>query len=330
MKLRVSKVQARKLLKRKVNEGRNILLGLYNPLSVYNWFKGTKEILNRVFVSSRMSNELHGRMLSLALDWQQSNEGNDFKLLNKSVTQLENLWKNVGRADTNSKDSPGARKKNHSRSKKMDSNLDNSISSNGDATKINSSKKTRSNSPQNVSAQLAKHRSRVRSPVIAKKGVTATLEVGLRNAVPKSDCFIVHGHDEGAKEFCARFIEKLGLSAIILHEQPNAGRTIIEKFEHHANVGYAVVLMTPDDVVVSGSDPKNTKLRARQNVIFELGYFIGKLGRGKVCVLYKGRVEIPSDYQGVLYIPMDPAGSWKMALAKEIKNAGIEVDLNKI
>jgi len=144
------------------------------------------------------------------------------------------------------------------------------------------------------------------------------------------DIFIVHGQDDAVKETVARFVEKLGLRAIILHEQPNAGRTIIEKFEDHSNVGFAIVLMTPDDIGAPMEKKDEIKLRARQNVILELGYFMGKLGRGKVCALYKEGVEIPSDYQGVLYIPMDASGTWKMALAKEIKNAGIEVDLNKV
>lgn len=153
-------------------------------------------------------------------------------------------------------------------------------------------------------------------------------------AIPKAGLgvFIVHGHDEAAKESVARFVEKLGLRAIILHEQPNAGRTIIEKFEAHATVSFAIVLLTPDDVAMTkvGGRRKQSKPRARQNVILELGYFMGKLGRGRVCALYKKEVEIPSDYQGILYIPMDSAGAWRMALAKEIKNAGIDVDLNKL
>lgn len=144
------------------------------------------------------------------------------------------------------------------------------------------------------------------------------------------DVFIVHGHDEAAKESVARLIEKLGLHAIILHEQPNAGRTVIEKFEGFSNVGFAVVLLTPDDIGADKDKRDELKPRARQNVILELGYFTGKLGRGRVCALYKEGVEIPSDYQGVLYIPMDDAGGWRMSLAKEIKQAGIEVDLNRI
>jgi predicted nucleotide-binding protein len=144
------------------------------------------------------------------------------------------------------------------------------------------------------------------------------------------EIFVVHGHDESSKESAARFVEKIGLTAIILHERPNAGRTIIEKFEDYSNVGFTIVLLTPDDVGAPKDKPNETEFRARQNVILELGYFMGKLGRGRVCALYKEGVEIPSDYQGVLYIPMDPAGVWKMQLAKEIMNAGIEVDLKKL
>lgn len=145
-----------------------------------------------------------------------------------------------------------------------------------------------------------------------------------------SDIFIVHGHDEDAKQTVARFIDKLDLNPIILHEQPNAGRTVIEKFEDYSSVGFAVVLMTPDDVGGSVNERDNLRLRSRQNVVFELGFFLGKLGRKRVCALYKEGVEIPSDYQGVLFVPMDKDGGWKLLLAREIKAAGISIDLNKV
>ncbi|HAS8565760.1 TPA: nucleotide-binding protein [Vibrio vulnificus] len=129
----------------------------------------------------------------------------------------------------------------------------------------------------------------------------------------------------------ARFMEKLGLDVIILHERPNEGKTIIEKFESNSNVDFAVVLMTADDkggtVSSSASDHR---LRARQNVIFELGYFIGKLGRKKVCALYEQGVEIPTDYHGVVYVEFDDKGMWRFQLAKELKNNGINIDLNKL
>ena len=139
--------------------------------------------------------------------------------------------------------------------------------------------------------------------------------------------FLVHGHDTSAKESTARFLEKLQLVPVILHEQANEGRTIIEKFEAHANVGYAVVLLTPDDVGASASAPDKLVNRARQNVILELGYFTGKLGRRRVCGLFKPGVEIPSDFHGVLFIELDEQGGWRTRLAQELVGAGMKIDL---
>jgi predicted nucleotide-binding protein len=140
--------------------------------------------------------------------------------------------------------------------------------------------------------------------------------------------FLVHGHDEAAKESVARFLEQIGLDTVVLHEKPSAGRTIIEKFEDYSAVGYAVVILTPDDTCSAGEGKPSVR-RPRQNVIFELGFFVGKLGRERVCALYKQDTEIPSDYQGVLYVPMDESGGWRLEVAREMKHAGMEVDLNK-
>ena len=141
--------------------------------------------------------------------------------------------------------------------------------------------------------------------------------------------FLVHGHDDKTLHETARFLEKLKQDVTILREQPNEGRTIIEKFEEYANVGFAVILLTPDDhggPIDSPQEEQNP--RARQNVVFELGYFIGRLGRNRVCALYAEGVEIPSDYSGVLYIPFDEQGAWRLALAKEMKAAGLPIDMN--
>ena len=116
---------------------------------------------------------------------------------------------------------------------------------------------------------------------------------------------------------------------MILHEQPNRGRTIIEKFEKHSDVQFAVVLLTPDDIGAPISDPTKKKKIARQNVILELGYFIGKLGRERVCPIYVKGVELPSDLLGVLWVAYDESGEWRSKLAKEIQAAGIKVDLGK-
>lgn len=146
------------------------------------------------------------------------------------------------------------------------------------------------------------------------------------------EVLIVHGHDEGARESLLRFIEKSGLNPIVLHELPDKGRTIIEKLEDHTNVSYAIVLLTPDDAGApedKAEKKEEWKGRARQNVVFELGMLVGKLGRSRVCVLRKGGVEIPSDYHGVIYEDMDSGGGWRLELAKEIRAAGIDIDLNR-
>ena len=141
--------------------------------------------------------------------------------------------------------------------------------------------------------------------------------------------FVVHGHDDGLKETVARFLAKLDLEPVILHEQPNRGRTVIEKFVEHSDVAFAVVLFTPDDVGYPAGKVDESRPRARQNVVLELGFFMAALGREKVCVLYKDGVDVPSDYSGVLYEEVDSKGAWRFRLARELKSAGIEVDLNR-
>lgn len=145
---------------------------------------------------------------------------------------------------------------------------------------------------------------------------------------PPSSVFIVHGHDELAKTEIARFIENLGLEAIILHEKVSAGKTIIEKIEEYSNVGFGVVLYTPCDQGCKIDDKKNIRYRARQNVVFEHGYLIGKIGRKNVCALVKGNIEIPNDISGVVYVPFK--GEWKLILAKELRNSGYLVNMNLV
>lgn len=143
--------------------------------------------------------------------------------------------------------------------------------------------------------------------------------------------FIVHGHDDTKKTEVARLIEKAGLNATILHEQPNMGRTIIEKFEDHAaEAGFAVVIATADDQGAAMGAKEDTKPRARQNVILELGYFTGRLRRKNVCLLYEPGVELPSDMLGVVYIELDEKGSWNLALAKEMRAAGLDFKLEAL
>ena len=150
-----------------------------------------------------------------------------------------------------------------------------------------------------------------------------------RDGIPPSqNIFIVHGHDEGALQTVARFIEQIGFDAIILSEQANQGRTIIEKIEAHRDVGFAVVLLTPDDTGCKVGEVPNP--RARQNVLLELGYFLAHLGRERVCTLAKGKLEIPTDFAGVVWEALDVGGAWKSRLARELKAAGYAIDWNKV
>ncbi|MCL1640834.1 TIR domain-containing protein [Elizabethkingia anophelis] len=144
--------------------------------------------------------------------------------------------------------------------------------------------------------------------------------------------FIVHGHNVAMKQEVARTLGKLSLEPIILHEQPDGGKTIIEKFTDYSDVGFAIILLSADDTAYQKNDPDKIQNRARQNVILELGYFLGKLGRNKVLSLYEenSNLEIPSDYMGVLFTPYDNHGSWKTKLARELRHVGYEIDAEKI
>lgn len=156
------------------------------------------------------------------------------------------------------------------------------------------------------------------------------------NANPESDSappkkikgdtvFIIHGHDNELKAQLQLLLKVAGVNNFVLHEQPDKGRTIIEKLvEETEQSGYAIALLTPDDLVDDG------KNRARQNVILELGYFLGKIGKERVRIIVRDDVEIPSDLQGILYEKYDSAGAWKMKLLKEIQAVGIYVDLNAV
>lgn len=152
-----------------------------------------------------------------------------------------------------------------------------------------------------------------------------------KNSYEKSNkkVFIVHGRDNLAKTEVARFLENLKLKPIILHEQANSGDTIIEKIEKNSDVGFAVILYTPCDIGGLNDNQNNLKPRARQNVVFEHGYLIGKIGRRNISALVKGDVETPNDISGIAYTSMDGDG-WKLQLAKELRAAGYNIDFNLI
>jgi len=128
-----------------------------------------------------------------------------------------------------------------------------------------------------------------------------------RSPAKTNKVFVVHGHDEIAKTNLEVFLHEIGLEPVVLHRQADEGLTIIEKFEKHSDVGYAFILLTPDEIAYIKADEskddnaRHKEFRARPNVIFEFGYFVGKLGRSRVCCLYTGDVSLPSDVSGMIY-----------------------------
>ncbi len=139
--------------------------------------------------------------------------------------------------------------------------------------------------------------------------------------------FIVHGHDGELKEKVARRLEQQGIEAIILSEQANRGKTIIEKLEAYSDVRVAIALFTQDDLGAAKEEKENEKYRARQNVVFEAGYFMGYLGRENTIIIVDENVEIPGDLSGMVYTTKD---NWEFEMLKELNAAGIKIDMNKL
>jgi predicted nucleotide-binding protein len=150
----------------------------------------------------------------------------------------------------------------------------------------------------------------------------------------KTKVFIVHGHDELIKSDLEIFLREIGLQPVVLHREADGGRTIIEKFEKYSNVGYAFILLTPDDIGYPVSEEgkpdseRKKERRARQNVIFELGYFVAKLGRQNVCCLYKQDVALPSDISGIAYKKFQHSfQEVTLHIIKDLKQAGFHITL---
>lgn len=145
----------------------------------------------------------------------------------------------------------------------------------------------------------------------------------------KNNIFIVFGHDEAMKDAVCSFLRSLQINPVVLNEEPNGGRTLIEKFEENTlHINYAIILMSDNDDIGCEFDKQDYKPRARQNVILELGYFVGKLGRrNHICVLKKDSVEEPSDILGIVYTKYkEGSNEWKLKLADELIAAHFDID----
>jgi predicted nucleotide-binding protein len=181
---------------------------------------------------------------------------------------------------------------------------------------------------RDINVQLRKLSS-IRQQLNLYKSLTPNTRDGSMSPYLGEKIFIVHGHDGDTKLQVTEFVERVtGERPVILHEQADSGRTIIEKFEEHASdAGFAIILLTADDLG-KAKDATQLNPRARQNVVLEFGYFMAKLGRGRVVALHEAGVELPSDVTGVLYKSL--AGNWHTELARELKAADIEIDFSRI
>lgn len=183
---------------------------------------------------------------------------------------------------------------------------------------------------QRAEDELNQQRTRLRSiatglPLYGSSAPEGAGEAVVRDLDGRPQVFVVHGHDKAVREAVARTIERVGLEAVLLREKPNQGRTLLEKLIDHAvPAKYAVVILTGDDLGGAKAATQQSP-RARQNVVFEFGLFVGLLGRDKVCVLYEQGVELPSDVQGIAHYPLDDAEAWRTSLVDEMAAGGLPV-----
>ncbi len=141
--------------------------------------------------------------------------------------------------------------------------------------------------------------------------------------------FIVHGRNLNMRDKVTSLIGRLKLDYVILESEHNGGTTIIEKFLKYSNeCEYAIILFSADDIGKLIDSNEDEKFRPRQNVILELGYFLGTVGRKNIIILHEigKQIEKPSDFDGIVYEPFDDYGAWKNKLIKEMKKAKIYID----
>jgi predicted nucleotide-binding protein len=139
---------------------------------------------------------------------------------------------------------------------------------------------------------------------------------------------MIHGRNEEKNFAVADFLKKLDLDLINSPDELDSGFNLIEQFEKNSSVDFAVILLTGDDIVYPKGKSKEPKPRPAQNVIFEFGFLIGRLKKNLICGLYEEGLDLPSEYERNIFIPYDKGGLWKLLLARAMKTAKIDVDMN--
>jgi predicted nucleotide-binding protein len=163
--------------------------------------------------------------------------------------------------------------------------------------------------------------------------ILVTTQQAMSGSDVRRRVFVVCGIDGELKQVVTNTLTKLRLVPVVMCEEPSQGRKIVEHFQEYCDVGFAVVLLSPDDSVYVKDEPlTKRKLRPRQDVVFELGFLLGKLGKSNVLVFFKecANFEIPTDFEGIKVAALDDRDSWKLALIRELTNCGYNVDADRI
>lgn len=177
---------------------------------------------------------------------------------------------------------------------------------------------------------------RVKAKSIFEDGLSASRRAprAISASVPTQNddrVFVVYGHDTGSRDALELILLRMNIKPVILSNMAPEGKTIIEALIANANVKYAVILLTPDDEGHRANHPDEKKARARQNVVLELGMFLTALGRERVAILHKGNLELPSDINGLIYIPFQTSvQEVKNKLAASLQKAGFYIDINSL
>jgi predicted nucleotide-binding protein len=166
-----------------------------------------------------------------------------------------------------------------------------------------------------------------------QKSETTVAQPAKSGSTIRRRIFVVCGTDDTMKQAVTEALVKLWLVPVVMCEEPSQGRKIVERFADYADVGFAVVLLSPDDSMYDKDEsPTKRKLRPRQDVVFELGFLLGKLGKGNVLVFHRecANFEGPTGFEGIKSVAFDDRDSWKIALIRELNNCGYIVDADRI
>jgi predicted nucleotide-binding protein len=191
-------------------------------------------------------------------------------------------------------------------------------------------KSTNRHGLQSISVDVGFDEKKKESPIVNEENKTEILKKA--ENMEKSDTpkvLIIHGQDEEKKAIVASFLTKLGLEPVIPHGEPSSGINLVEKIGKSPNVTFAIILLTADDYGYPKGRPEESKPRPKQDVIFELGFLIGRIGQNLVCALCEEGLDLPPEYKGNVFIPYDPGGLWKLLIARAMKMANVHLDMNR-